>query len=221
MPSATDNQKIEPSHFGQHNILVIVPPVLFFISNLIVSNDRKPLSSSGEGILHGLQMTAGALTVIMLIAWCGTFRARRLARVNPSAVVLLTVKHKSLAPLMRELIKSQNDATEWVWIPQWLALKSDARGIEIWGGQFRFRMIYSEEWCHIGDITPAEVASGIQIFRGLSIPISRGETEVTMPLIITGSGLFGLFCMKAKRLKPIIDVMNRTATYAKLKNCQA
>lgn len=218
MPGVTTDRPPRAQNFGQRNRLSVVFAVLIFVGNLLLGYHRAvaaaeghkifSISLGGRNIFEALQIALGMIIVFGFVGWIVAFKAAKLARTFPSAIVLSTAKHKSMASLMRERLKAQSGSSGWVWIPQMLALKADTEGIEIWGGQRNFRVIYAEQWSQIGFITSTRIVSGSHVFQGLSLPISHGSTELNMPLMVAGGGPFGLMSMSAKRLNPIIDAMN-------------
>lgn len=168
-----------------------------------VLNIRRDYDAGDQNAVgNHLLILGSVIAIVAIVMWLVSLLNARVpaaASHDPSAVVLHTTSQGARSQL-RQLIRQQTASNKRMYIPVFLALKADNVGIELWGGLRTIRVIFAQEWHQISHIEAVHIAGSSSTFRGLAFTVVGPEASTVMPLIITGSGPFGLMSLSQKRL---------------------
>lgn len=146
----------------------------------------------------------GLLLFAAVVAWrVGYFvRARQLARTRTSAVIFDTGRAKALGDVIPSLSPAQlTSDPPW---PLGLTAVADESGLTLWGGWRELCEYLNLRWEDVTSIQFTEVAELGRRSRGIVVRVRSEPGEVDVPLVVTGSGLAGLFPKSRKDINSLI-----------------
>jgi hypothetical protein len=187
-------------------------PVVFFAVTTFLQIRRQTTGGNANAVRDHLFVFAvviAALIIMLFFTWAMNASSRRMANEFPGDVVLLSLSQGDAKPVLRKLIRNRTAVVGRVPIPRILGLKTDTVGVEIWGGLKNFRLIFALQWEQIVGIEVVDIKGDSSTYRGLAFTLKPppAETNVILPLVVTGSGPFGALSLSEKKLERALVTM--------------
>lgn len=96
--------------------------------------------------------------------------------------------------------------------PYGLSAVLTERGLELWGGGYRDPVKhFSVRWSSVHDVHRGLVPDGARQLHAVVVSLAKGRREAAVPLVLVGSGLFGLFQPSARHIDQVVDTMKSLA----------
>lgn len=176
---------------------------------VVLVRTRDAEGSHIEQVLKTLEyfLWIGLPVVLFLGVWraVSVQREMRLAKRFPESVVLSAGRTPPLATAVTALRGSRFRTSLSHQLTLGFTVVIDREFVSFWTGSTLLYEVYQFDRRSIVTLEPTVVMEKGRSSRGIRFVVAMSDGEVSLPVVITGAGLGGLFPLKLKRLEQICE----------------